>query len=149
MLAVLASKPFNTPGWVYEEKYDGYRILAYKEGEKVTLLSRNDKDRTATYSGIARQVGALTPRTLLLDGEVVALDKHDVSRFELLQSSAAEPGYAVFDCLYVNGRDLRHQPLRERRRVLEDSVAGNASLFLSRRLAEDGLAAFEIAKRKG
>jgi len=86
---------------------------------------------------------------LLLDGEVVALDKHDVSRFELLQSSAAEPGYAVFDCLYVNGRDLRHQPLRERRRVLEDSVAGNASLFLSRRLAEDGLAAFEIAKRKG
>jgi ATP-dependent DNA ligase len=48
MLATLVSEPFDESGWVYEEKYDGIRILAYKEGSKVTLLSRNDKDRTAS-----------------------------------------------------------------------------------------------------
>src|SRR5262249_9184001 len=46
MLATLVDEPFQLPGWVYEEKYDGYRILAYKEGNQVTLLSRNAKDRT-------------------------------------------------------------------------------------------------------
>jgi ATP-dependent DNA ligase len=43
MLATLVAKPFHEPGWIYEEKYDGFRILAYKEGNKVTLLSRNEK----------------------------------------------------------------------------------------------------------
>ncbi len=50
MLATLVRKPFHAPGWTYEEKYDGYRILAYKEGDRVTLLSRNANDRTATYA---------------------------------------------------------------------------------------------------
>ncbi|HVI84094.1 MAG TPA: DNA ligase, partial [bacterium] len=59
MLATLVPKPFDRPGWVYEEKYDGYRILAYKEGERVRLLSRNANDRTAVYRQVAAAVGAL------------------------------------------------------------------------------------------
>jgi ATP-dependent DNA ligase len=78
MLALLVSTPFDRPGWVFEEKYDGIRILAYKEGPKVTLLSRNDLDRTATFSDIAAAVGQLRDRTLILDGEVVALDPKGV-----------------------------------------------------------------------
>ena len=46
MLATLVAQAFDRPGWVYEEKYDGYRILAYKVGSSVTLLSRNAKDRS-------------------------------------------------------------------------------------------------------
>ena len=57
MLATLVSEPFNEPGWVYEEKYDGIRILAYKEGSKVTLLSRNDKDRSQSFPAIVRMTG--------------------------------------------------------------------------------------------
>src|SRR5207248_11761863 len=72
MLATLVDEPFHKPGWVYEEKYDGYRILAYKEGASVTLLSRNANDRTDAFSSIAKAVGALPARTLLLDGEAVA-----------------------------------------------------------------------------
>jgi hypothetical protein len=68
MLAHLVPVPFHRPGWVFEEKYDGIRILAYKEGAKVTLLSRNDLDRTATFTDIASAVGKLQDRTLLLDG---------------------------------------------------------------------------------
>src|SRR5579883_2411857 len=57
MLATLVREPFHNSGWVYEEKYDGYRILAYKEGSRVKLLSRNAKDRTGTFGEIAQAVG--------------------------------------------------------------------------------------------
>jgi len=149
MLATLVREPFDRPGWVYEEKYDGFRILAYKEGPRVTLLSRNTKDRTTTFPAIARAVAQLVPRTLLLDGEVVAFDRRGVSRFQLLQNLGAEPKYAVFDCLYLNGRDLRKQPLTERRAALEQQIPKSGTLFTSARLSDDGLKAYQSAKRKG
>ena len=149
MLATLARKPFHLPGWVYEEKYDGYRILAYKEGSRVTLLSRNNLDRTSSYSHVAAVIAALAPVTLLLDGEVVALDRKRVSRFEILQGDTSKGKYAVFDCLYVDGRDLRLEPLAERRPVLESVVRDSRSMWIARRLADDGLAAFEVAKKRG
>ena len=152
MLATLVKEPFDKPGWVYEEKYDGYRILAYKEGEKVTLLSRNAKDRTVHFGAVAGAVGDLAQETLLLDGEVVAFDRKGVSRFQLLQNLADQPRYAVFDCLYMDGRDLRAKPLRERRRELEKILGKPAGkqpvLFISTRLASNGLKAYKIAERK-
>ncbi len=153
MLATLVKEPFQQPGWVYEEKYDGYRILAYKEGHRVTLLSRNAKDRTAHFDAVAVAVSALPHDTLLLDGEVVAFDRSGVSRFQLLQNLASKPHYAVFDCLYVDGRDLRAEPLRSRRaeleRILGKPAGKQPTLFASARLAADGLKAYEIAKQKG
>ncbi|MGA2877548.1 MAG: non-homologous end-joining DNA ligase [Bryobacteraceae bacterium] len=153
MLATLVKEPFHQPGWIYEEKYDGYRILAYKEGPRVTLLSRNAKDRTDHFQSIALAVSALRHETLLLDGEVVAFDRRGVSRFQLLQNLAGNQHFAVFDCLYVDGRDLRGQPLRSRRAELEKILGKPAgkrpTLFSSTRLAADGLKAYEIAKRKG
>jgi bifunctional non-homologous end joining protein LigD len=153
MLATLVKNPFDKPGWVYEEKYDGYRILAYKEGHRVTLLSRNANDRTETFSSVAKAVGKLHARTLLLDGEVVAFDSKRVSRFQLLQDLKTEPSYAVFDCLYKNGRDLRSEALSARRVALEDVVGKTGSkrdrIFLAVRLARNGLEAFEVAKKQG
>ena len=153
MLATLVREPFHRTGWVYEEKYDGYRIVAYKEGDRVTLFSRNAKDRTATFPAVAEAVAVLAPRTLVLDGEVVLFDRRNVSRFQLLQNLSAPPKYAVFDCLYRDGHDLRNEPLSERRVELE-RVAGKTNgrhgvIFLSSRLAENGLKAYQIAKRKG
>lgn len=152
MLATLVKEPFSKPGWVFEEKYDGYRILAYKEGQSVTLLSRNAKDRTDHFASIPRAVSALGHETLLLDGEVVAFDRKGVSRFQLLQNMTEDLHYAVFDCLYVDGRDLRAEPLRVRRAELEKVLGKPAgkqpTLFSSARLAEDGLKAYAIAKRK-
>ena len=153
MLATLVKEPFRQLGWVYEEKYDGFRILAYKEGRKVTLLSRNAKDRTAHFQSIANAVGALKPETLLLDGEVVAFDRRRVSRFQLLQNLAENLHFAVFDCLYIDGRDLRRQALQSRRTELEKVLGKPAgkqpTLFCSARLSGDGLKAYAIAKRKG
>jgi bifunctional non-homologous end joining protein LigD len=150
MLALLVPKPFHRPGWVFEEKYDGIRILTYKEGPKVTLLSRNDLDRTATFAYIAAAVGQLRDRTLILDGEVVAFDLKGVSRFQLLQRGDVAPRFAVFDCVYRNGRDLRSEPLLRRRQELEAALGEPPKqLLLSRRLAQNGLAAYSIAKRRG
>lgn len=149
MLATLIHEPFDRPGWVYEEKYDGFRILAYKEGARVRLLSRNDHDRTATYADVAQTVGRLPARTLLLDGEVVAFDRRGVSRFQLLQQGAAPRAYEVFDCLYDDGRDLRRAPLTERRAALERAVPDNHLVHCARRLAANGLEAYRLARRRG
>ncbi len=153
MLATLVRKPFDKPGWTYEEKYDGYRILAYKEGAHVTLLSRNAHDRTKTFSIVAETVANLPASTLLLDGEVIAVDRQGISRFQLLQDLKSKAQYAVFDCLYVDGRDLRSEPLKARRAALENAISGTAKrdarIFKSAVLAPNGLKAFEIAKRKG
>ena len=148
MLATLASEPFHRPGWIYEEKYDGYRIVAYKEGDRVTLMSRNAKDRTASYPEIAAAVGGLSARTLLLDGEAVVFDRHRVSRFQLLQQGGAA-SYAVFDCLYRDGKDLRRQPLSARRAALEAVAPKKGTIFISRLLAEDGFEAYRLAKERG
>ena len=149
MLATLVEKPFHKPGWVYEEKYDGYRILAYKEGDRVTLLSRNGKDHTESFADVARAVETLKDRALLLDGEVVAFDRHLVSRFQLLQEGEAPLVYAVFDCLYRDGKDLRGEPLPVRRAALEAAIGQTDRLFPSRRLSADGLKAFALAGKKG
>src|SRR5262249_44502859 len=149
MLATLVAEPFDRPGWVYEEKYDGYRILAYKEGSRVRLLSRNDNDRTDTFAGVAAAVARLPHRTLLLGCEVVVFDPKRVSRFQPLQRGGSQ-AYAVFDCLYRSGRDLRRLPLEQRRAEVVASLGrGSKSLFASRRLAKNGLEAYRDAKRRG
>ena len=149
MLATLVRKPFHEHGWIYEEKYDGYRILAYKEGKRVKLMSRNSIDRTARYPHIADAVRQLRHLNLLLDGEVVVFDRKGVSRFQLLQKGSEEAVYAVFDCLYLEGHDLRNEQLNRRRGALEDSIGSNKILMRSRILHANGLEAYRLAKRKG
>jgi len=149
MLATLVSEPFHRPGWVYEEKYDGYRILAYKEGDRITLLSRNGKNRTETFAEVAQAIAKLPDAALLLDGEVVAFDRRLVSRFQLLQQGEVPQVYAVFDCLYRKGKDLRGEPLPVRRAAVEEAIGHADRLFASRRLPGTGLKAFELATKKG
>ena len=149
MPAFLVAKPFDRPGWVYEEKYDGERMLAYKEGSRVRLVSRSGKDETPRFPTITAAIEALAPVTLLLDGEVVVFDPQGVSRFQLLQQSRGEVKYAVFDCLFLDGQDLRRAPLSSRRAALERVVPSNHVLVLSHRLAPNGLTAFQVAKDRG
>jgi bifunctional non-homologous end joining protein LigD len=149
MLATLIEKPFHKPGWVNEEKYDGYRLIAYKDGDWVMLLSRNDKDRTGTFAEISEAIRKLPARSLVLDGEAVVFDRKGISRFQLLQQGGKNLRFAVFDCLYVNGDDLRKEALKVRRRAMEGALTGQEKLFPSRRLAANGLVAFEQAKKRG
>lgn len=150
MLATLVDKPFHLSGWIYEEKYDGVRILAYKEGPRISLVTRNGIVRTDRYPEVAAAVSKLKPQTLLLDGEVVVFDKRNVSHFQLLQQGKGPVKYAVFDCLYLNGKDSRSAPLRERRETLTQLLraGGTGTIVLSEQLAANGLKAFEVATKR-
>jgi bifunctional non-homologous end joining protein LigD len=149
MLATLVAEPFDQPGWTYEEKYDGDRLLAYKEGARVRLVSRNGKGRTDKFPAIVEAIRQLPSQSLLLDGEVAVFDRAGISHFQALQKGSGRPVYAVFDCLYRDGTDLRARPLVERRAALEKAIKGNGVLRLSRILSANGMDAFRKAKRTG
>ncbi len=148
MLATLVDEPFHCKGWIFEEKYDGYRILAWKRGRRVELRSRNGIDRGRTFAEIADAVASLPAHSAVLDGEVVGFDERLVSRFQLI-ASGKPLVYAVFDCLYLDGRDLRSCPLSERRAALEAMIGNTDRLLPSRRLAHNGLGAYRAARRHG
>src|SRR5215470_4803585 len=75
MAPTLVREPFHRDGWVYEEKVDGWRILAYKDGDRVRLVSRNGRDHTQRFRDIAAAVAKLGARSLVLDGEVAIYDR--------------------------------------------------------------------------
>ena len=152
MLATLVDAPFHRPGWIWEEKYDGIRLIAVKDGRRVQLITRNDKDRTADFPEVVAALTALPAPTLVLDGEVVVFDAVGISRFQLLQrraEGASPPIYVAFDCLHARGRDLLREPLTARRAELDKQVREGPRLQLARRVAEDGFEAFAEAKRRG
>jgi bifunctional non-homologous end joining protein LigD len=125
-------------------------MLAYKEGDRVSLISRNAIDRTERYREIANEILKLKPRTVVLDGEIVVFDKRKVSHFQLLQQSKGPAKYVLFDCLYLDGKDLRRVPLGERRETLEKLMAGHTDklLAVSEKLDANGFAAFRIAQKR-
>ncbi len=117
--------------YLYELKYDGYRVLAAKVGEDVSLSSRQRRDWTERFDVVARAVRALPVGACVIDGEVCAVDARGIPSFQRLQrwASGEEPdtrlSYAAFDLLHVDGRDLRGEPF-ERRRELLASLLGAA-----------------------
>jgi bifunctional non-homologous end joining protein LigD len=124
-------KPFHRSGWVYEDKVDGWRLVAYKAGGKVRLVSRKGVEHTARFPELVNAIAALPGTTLVLDGEVAVFDERLVSRFDLLGDPNSDvpttrPVYIAFDVLYGRGRDLRALPLVQRRDVLERVVEGGS-----------------------
>jgi len=106
--------------WLYEIKHDGYRALAFKDGKDVRLVSRNRK--AFDYPQLLDALKLLPAKRVILDGEIAALDEKGRSSFQLLQmfkSSGNVPLlYYVFDLLFLEGKDLREEPLTTRRRFL-------------------------------
>ncbi|HEY2381635.1 MAG TPA: non-homologous end-joining DNA ligase, partial [Terriglobia bacterium] len=120
-----------TGEWLYEMKFDGYRCMALKEADEVRLLSRNQKKFNDRFPQLVRAFGDL-PGNFAIDGEIVALDRHDRPSFQLLQNNQANPDaiyFYAFDLLHDNGDDLQRSPLEERRQRLA-GVMSNASELL-------------------
>ena len=140
-------EPFHRPGWVYEEKIDGWRMVAYKDGKRVRLLSRNGVDHSRRFPELVAAVATLQPRTLVLDGEVAIYDHQFRSRFDWLREPdpaalATPPLYIAFDLMFRNGRDLSQLPPSARRIHLEDVIRGASLVLPARRLAANGLDAW-------
>ena len=106
--------------WSWEIKLDGYRAVAVKSGDKVTLFSRNRKSLNRQFPYIVEALADLPARTVL-DGELVAIDESGRPDFNLLQnfrSAASRIQYHLFDLVCLKGRDLTRLPLVERRALL-------------------------------
>lgn len=123
-LARRAERAPDEEGWIYELKYDGYRILAYLEDNYVRLMTRNGQDYTSKFKSIAV---ALTDwssgKAMVLDGEVVVLNNEGRADFQALQGylkspQGLKPTYIVFDLLAFSGKDLRMKPLKDRKKKL-------------------------------
>jgi len=111
MAPTLGREPFHRVGWIYEEKVEGWRILAYKDRNSVRLVSRTGVDHARRFRGIAAAVSKLSARTLVVDGEVAIFDEQLRSRFDWLREPdraavASPPVYMAFNLLYRDGRGL-------------------------------------------
>ena len=98
--------------WVYELKFDGYRTLVIKDGHRVELRSRKDKDLTGMYRGIAAAGSRLNADQAVVDGEIVALDAQGSPSFQALQHRGSHPGHQIvfyaFDLLHLDGKARSH-----------------------------------------
>jgi bifunctional non-homologous end joining protein LigD len=90
MQPTLAREPLHRPGWVYERKEDGWRMLAFKDGLRVRLISRQHVDHTARFPELAAAVAQLPARRLVLDGELCVFDAQLVRQFHLIGDERPE-----------------------------------------------------------
>ena len=159
MLATLVGAPFDDPDWLFEVKWDGFRVEAVVDGASVRLWTRGELDAAERYFGPFLEpptwIGA---RGAVVDGEVIALDARGEPDFALLQArikgraTVAEPTpfvYEVFDLLHLDGRSLLHEPLETRRRLLAEALRPDPRVRLSEHIEGDGVAFFEAARVRG
>jgi len=156
MLATAREEPFTRDGWVFELKYDGYRLLAERKGREPYLRSRAGHDLTLTFPEIARAVHGLPLEGLVLDGEVVVHDADGLpsfsrlqrrgrilNRMDALRASVELPAiYYAFDLLALEGRDLRGVPLLERKALLRDLLPTVGPIRYADHIAEQGEAMY-------
>jgi bifunctional non-homologous end joining protein LigD len=128
-------------------------MLAFKDGPRVRLISRQGVEQTERFRELADAIAALKAPTLILDGEVAVFDRDLVSQFHLLDRESVEPCtpplFIAFDCLHARGVDVCGLPLHRRRYFLEREVDGASFVYPVRRLPDNGLAAWTMVKESG
>jgi bifunctional non-homologous end joining protein LigD len=157
-LARLEVVPPSGDGWVHEVKFDGYRIGAYVAGGKVRLYTRSGLDWTERFGRpIADALAGLDASSAVIDGEIVVLADNGVAAFSELQLALSEARYEkmifyAFDLLWLDGQDLRREPLLDRKEKLRDLLAGldeQGPLRFSEHFTEPGRVMLEHACRMG
>jgi bifunctional non-homologous end joining protein LigD len=124
MLCTLVRTPFDDPHFLFEVKWDGYRLIAYKSNGVVTLKSRGGHDYTKKYPPIVKALAAIDI-DFIFDGEAVVLNKEGKPDFDALQNFNGQRSgvvYFVFDILWLNGKSLLNLPLEERKTLLSTVV---------------------------
>lgn len=133
-LATLVDAPPTGKNWLHEIKWDGYRLLAFKQGNKTCLYTRHHHNWTAKFRIIEKEINQLPIKNLILDGEIVVLDENQHSDFQLLQNSIKENNndfyYYIFDILYYENYSLIMLPLLERKKILQNLLSQQENVFL-------------------
>jgi bifunctional non-homologous end joining protein LigD len=162
MLATLAERPFSGKEWLFEIKYDGVRVLAHRNGETVELYGRSGQVITARYPELVGALRRLPVDQFLMDGEIVALDEGGKPSFQKLQARmgltnpldieramVAVPVTGIFfDCLALDGHDLRRLSLLERKELLKSFLPPLGPVGYGDHVLERGVAFFDAASEQ-
>ena len=154
---------FDHSDWLFELKYDGYRLLAVKTDGAVRLISRNGHHLTQHFPEIAACLERLPDDQFVIDGEIVANDEQGVPSFSLLQQRARLSGeldvaraaielpstYYAFDALQIDSYDLRPLPLEKRKQLLKRLLPTSGPLRYSEHIVGRGKATFDAAAKLG
>ncbi|AFC49352.1 MULTISPECIES: non-homologous end-joining DNA ligase [Mycobacterium] len=159
-LATLTDDRFSDPGWIFERKFDGMRCLAFRDGDRVRLLSRNRQPLNGTYPELVDALAAQPVTRFVVDGEVVAFDGRRTS-FARLQgrlgltdpdvarASPVRVFYYVFDLLHLDGMSTVEVPLLWRKRLLRKAIDFADPLRCAPHRVGDGIAAYRRACERG
>ena len=131
-LAMLVSETPTRGEWLYEIKFDGYRIMARFDNGRPALITRRGHDWSSKMTGLIGELKTMGIQSAWLDGEIVVMNEAGVPDFNALQNSldtnaAAGIVYFLFDIPYYEGYDLRKVPLRDRRQLLKEVMAAKAT----------------------
>lgn len=157
MLATLADAPFSDDAWLFEVKWDGYRVEIVVRDGAAQLWTRNRKDAAAYFPDLARPASWISARDAIVDGEVVALDSSGRPDFSLLQAHAGTRGrgaeatvlvYEAFDLLHLDGRSLLEVPLEQRKRLLRSVLRPHPVVRYASHVVGEGDAFFAAARRQ-
>jgi bifunctional non-homologous end joining protein LigD len=139
--------------WLYEPKLDGYRALLLKDEAQIRILSRNEKDLTSMYPGVAAAGRRLNAAQVVIDGEIVAVAEDGRPSFQALQHRASHPRHLIvfyaFDVLYLNGRDLVGETLMRRRAQLPEIIGQNPTVRISLDLPGSAAAIVQAVRAAG
>ncbi len=153
MLATLIDKPFNDKDWIFEIKWDGFRALAYLDGKNVELVSRNEKSFNEVYPSIIDELKRMNTQAVI-DGEIVVQNNQGRADFQSIQNyqryGEGTLVYYAFDLLYINGRDLRQEPLIKRKEILKEflSEGNHPHIRYNDHIVEKGIEFFKKASEK-
>ncbi|QDM40623.1 non-homologous end-joining DNA ligase [Altererythrobacter sp. TH136] len=156
LLPTLADTPPERDGWIHEIKYDGYRTQIHIAEGVVRAYTRNAHDWTERYHPLVHAAECLPCASAILDGEVIVQDAKGRSDFASLRATIAqrphELVFMAFDLLHLDGRDLRNQPIEERRAALErliGPVNPSQPIHFSEGIVGKGADLFKAADRMG
>jgi len=147
-----AKQPPAGPGWIHEIKHDGFRIIAYRNGSSVRLLTRNGYDFADRFPLIVDAVAALRLRSCIIDGEAIACDGNGLAVFELLRYQRRDQivTLCAFDLIEREGKDLRMMPIEERKHTLANLLCGShAGIAFNHHYEDDGAIIYKHACKLG
>jgi bifunctional non-homologous end joining protein LigD len=159
-LATLTDERFCDPQWIFERKFDGMRCLAFRDGERVRLLSRNQQPLNGTYPELVDALAGQRTSRFVVDGEVVAFDgrrtsfarlqgRLGITNPEVARASEVRVFYYLFDVLHLDGKSTVEVPLTWRKKLLRRAIEFNDPLRFATHRVEDGIAAYQAACKRG